>query len=54
MTAQEYETIQRELTALHDNDRKLRYQYNSRERQAYRDAVLACKSVLSRYNPKED
>lgn len=52
MSPQEYRAIQQELTKLAENNRKLVYQYSSRERQAYQDAVLACKSVLSHYNPE--
>lgn len=53
MTPSEYQSIQQALTDLMENDRKLRYSFNSKERQAYKTAVLACKSVLSSYNPEK-
>lgn len=48
MSRDEYEKIQNDLSHLL---KKLEYKnMTSRERQSYKDAVLACKSVVSNYN----
>lgn len=44
-----YDKVQDELTAL-IHDEKLRSKgFNAKEREIYKKAVLACKSVLSKY-----
>lgn len=49
MTKQEYENIQFNLSALLD---KMQYkQLSGKRAEGYKQAVLACKSVLSSYNP---
>lgn len=50
MTNQEYERIQKDLDNVMKN---MKYKgLSSLERWAYREAVLACKSALSHYNPE--
>ena len=49
MTKQEYANIQFNLSALLD---KMQYkQLTGKRAEGYKQAVLACKSVLSNYNP---
>ena len=52
MTKQEYETIQQELSAL-PGKYKQKNIAASKYCDVYKEAVLACKSVLSRHKPKE-
>lgn len=48
-----YDKVQNELTAL-IHDEKLRSKgLNAKEREIYKKAVLACKSVLSTYTREE-
>ncbi len=49
MTHQEYNAIQRDL--MHHHDKAQKMPMTTRERDAYQKAVLACKSILSNYNP---
>lgn len=50
MSRDEYEKIQNDLSHLL---KKPEYKnMTSRERQSYKDAVLACKSMVSNYNPE--
>lgn len=53
MNKSEYDKIQTNLTALMDNDRMKLKHLNAKERDAYKLAVKACKSVLSNYNPSK-
>ena len=49
----EYERIQSELTNLMDTEKMKRKYLNAKEREAYKMAVKACKSVVSSHKPKE-
>ena len=55
MTQEEYDKIQSELSNLLKNDE---YKFDTTSyakgfRKGYKEAVLACKSTLHRYNPKQ-
>ncbi|MGN1113472.1 MAG: hypothetical protein ACI4RP_09725 [Acutalibacteraceae bacterium] len=51
MTSEEYQKIQKDLSHLLEPE-VLRWKYyNADEMNVYKNAVLACKSVLSKYNP---
>lgn len=53
MTTEEYEKIQAALDK--HLERYLRYSTDTnKQRELYERAVLACKSVLSRYNPEQN
>ena len=49
MTRQEYERLQDSLTNV-QNSVSLKYS-RRKEREIYRNAVLSCKSALSKFNP---
>ncbi len=49
MTRQEYNSIQWDL--MHHHDKALKMSMTTRDRDAYQKAMLACKSILSNYNP---
>lgn len=50
MTEQEYERIQRELSALAEKYKR-KHIASSKYCDVYKEAILHCKSVLSNYNP---
>lgn len=52
MTEQEYESIQRELSALAEKYKRKNIAC-SKYCDVYKEAILHCKSVLSNYNPKK-
>lgn len=52
MEQYEYDRIQADLSKLIGKYRKARYSFTTREWDAYEQAVLACKSVLSNFNPE--
>ena len=55
MTKYEYNQIQRDLDYLLENPYgKYSQMMNSKYKERYRMAVLACKSVLSNYNPEKE
>lgn len=51
MNLNEYEQIQKDLSHLMERDVMRHKNLNKRERDTYKQAVLACKSVISKYNP---
>jgi hypothetical protein len=51
MTKQEYERIQKDLDNIMKDMKHM--SLSSLERWAYKEAVLACKSALSNYNPEK-
>lgn len=52
MDTNEYKAIQSALTHLmQDSTIKSKSVLNSKEREAYKKAVRACKSAVSKYNP---
>ena len=51
MTTQEYERIQKDLDNIMKDMKHM--SLSSLERWAYKEAVLACKSALSNYNPEK-
>lgn len=54
MTKSEYDQIQRDLDYLLKNPYgKYSKMTDSKYKERYRQAVLACKSVLSNYNPEK-
>ena len=53
MTQQEYENIQRDLSAL-IGQYKRKHIASSKYCEVYEEAILRCKSVLSNYNPRRD
>ena len=50
MTEQEYNNIQRELSALAEKYKRKQIA-SSKYYDVYKEAILHCKSVLSNYNP---
>lgn len=48
MTSWEYEKIQADLTRLLNSDRR---RLNRKEREIWKEAILAAKSCLSNFNP---
>lgn len=53
MTSYEYQKIQKDLSYLMNPEVLKHKWYNAKERDIYKQAVLACKSVLSKYNPEK-
>lgn len=51
MTTQEYQKIQKELSHLMEPEVLRQKWYSAKEMDVYKKSVLACKSVLSKYNP---
>ena len=51
MTKLEYDSLQRALSALLDEERLYRKRLSGREQDGYKMGVQACKSVLSNFNP---
>lgn len=51
MNSEEYQKIQNDLSHLMEPEVLGGKYYNANERAVYQKAVLACKSVLSKYNP---
>lgn len=51
MTSEEYQKIQNDLSHLMETEVLEHKWYNAKERKIYKESVLACKSVLSKYNP---
>lgn len=52
MTEKEYESIQRDLSALTEKYKRKNIAC-SKYCDVYKEAILHCKSVLSNYNPKK-
>lgn len=53
MKKQDYEKMQAELSALMTEEKMRSKGLNAKERRIYKTAVLACKSVLSKYDPEK-
>ena len=54
MTNYEYDCIQKQLSDLIQKYKDKHKFCNTSEKEAYAEAVLACKSVLSHYNPNNN